>query len=261
VRHFYYSPLTTELYPKVNKKSLLSGHFSIILGLVSEATILLIASLYELIILIFDTNLSMQTTPSSVHRHPAKPPTAQTYPPSVPLYVYRELAAELQSTQAKLDALTTQNHQLEQENQLLRQEITKVVQSVLHLQKFADSSTKPSSHPATPTVGEVKSPAKQPVTEARPRQQASRSRSSVVTKVPRGKSHHSESSVLVEEINPPIPETVFIEEQEVSYYPPRETEVKEFSGWWLAITILLIMLTAFGAGYLIVRPLFEHQNR
>ncbi|MBE9049812.1 hypothetical protein IQ243_05220 [Nostocales cyanobacterium LEGE 11386] len=202
----------------------------------------------------------MQTTPSSIHRHPAKPPTSQTYPPSVPLYVYRELAAELQSTQVKLDALTTKNHQLEQENQLLRQEITKVVQSFLHLQKFADSSTKPSSHQASPTAG-VKSPAKQPVTEARSRQQASRSRSSVVTEVPRGKSHHPDSSVFVEEINPSIPETVFIEEQEVSYYPPKETEVKEFSGWWLAITILLIMLTAFGAGYLIVRPLFEHQNR
>jgi hypothetical protein len=212
--------------------------------------------------LFFDTKLPMRTTTGSVHRNPSKP-SSPTYPPSVPISVYRELAAELQATQARLDALTGKNHQLVQENQLLRHEITKVVQSFLHLQNLVDSSATSSYH-QTP-----RSSPNHQATEARPRQQVSRSRQPVVpvrvasptAEIPSHKNRASEFSVPVVDINPPIPETVYIEEQEVSYYPPKRTEAKEFSSWWLAITILLIMLTAFGAGYLIVRPLFQHQSR
>ncbi|WP_414566776.1 MULTISPECIES: hypothetical protein [unclassified Anabaena] len=203
----------------------------------------------------------MPTTPSSVHRNPPKPPTTQTQSPTVPLSVYRELATELHSTQAKLDALTVQNQQLKQENQLLRQEITKVAQSFSHLQKLVDFHPQPSSQPTSHTAHEVKTPAKKPVKETRQPQSAPRPRPPVVTEAPKSKSHKSSFSVPIEEINYPMPEPVFIEEQEVRYYSPMETKVKELSGWWLAITILLIMLTAFGAGYLIVRPLFEHHNR
>ncbi|NJL09762.1 MAG: hypothetical protein HC908_04805 [Calothrix sp. SM1_7_51] len=54
---------------------------------------------------------------------------------SVPLSVYRDLSAELQAAQAMVDVLTTKNEQLVAENQHLRQEITKAVQSTLQLQK------------------------------------------------------------------------------------------------------------------------------
>ena len=194
----------------------------------------------------------MQTTPNSVGRNSAKPPNSQPQPTSVPLYVYRELATELQSTQAKLDTLTSKNHHLEQENQLLRQEIAKVVQSFLHLQKLVDSSPQTSHPQTTHAAGKMKSTA----TKTRLPPQPSRQRPPVVKK----KTHHSDFSAPVE-INNPIPETFFIEEQEINYYPSTEKKVKEFSGWWLAVTILLIMVTAFGAGYLIVQPLFENQNR
>ncbi|MEA5506620.1 hypothetical protein VB735_26670 [Halotia wernerae UHCC 0503] len=204
----------------------------------------------------------MRTTTGSVHRNLSKS-GSPTYPPSVPISVYRELAAELQATQARLDALTGRNQQIVQENQLLRQEITKVVQSFLHLQNLVGSPATSNYH-QTPRAS-----ANNQATEARPPQQVSRSRQPVVparvapvtAEVPSHKNRPSGFSVPVGEINPPIPETVYIEEQEVSYYPPKHQETKEFSGWWLAITILLIMFTAFGAGYLIVRPLFQHQSR
>lgn len=201
----------------------------------------------------------MRATTGSVHRH-SPLPTTQAYPPSVPLSVYRELSTELQATQARLNALTAQNQQLAQENQLLRQEITKVVQSFLHLQDFVDSRTTPSYHQANHTSGDVKSSAKPP-TEARQRQQVARPRRQpAAPKVAPGKSRRKDFSVPIE-MGFPMPEPVFIEEQQVRYYPIAEPEVKELSGWWLVITIILIMLTAFGAGYLVVRPLFEHQNR
>ncbi|MEA5624489.1 hypothetical protein [Nostoc sp. UHCC 0251] len=195
----------------------------------------------------------MRTTIGSVHRN-SPTPTTQAYPPSVPLSVYRELATELQAAQAKLNVLTTTNQQLAQENQLLRQEITKVVESFSHLQKFVDSQTKPSYHQAPQACGDVKNAPKVPVTQARPPQQVSRSH-------PPEKSRRQAYSPPVMEMNFPIPEPVFIEEQQVSYYSTTEPDAKGLNGWWLIITILLIMITAFSAGYFVVRPLFEHQKR
>ncbi|MEH2289392.1 hypothetical protein [Nostoc sp.] len=202
----------------------------------------------------------MGTTIGSVHRN-SPTPTTQAYPPSVPLSVYRELSTELQAVQARLNLLTIQNQQLAQENQLLRQEITKVVESFSRLQNFVDSHTTPSYHQGNQASGDVKSATKQPVTQARPPQQVSRSRPSVVPKTPPEKSRRQDFSTPVMEMNFPISEPVFIEEQPVSYYSTTETDVKGLNGWWLIITILLIMLAAFSAGYIVVRPLFEHQKR
>ncbi len=51
------------------------------------------------------------------------PNTNYTYSPSVPISVYRELAAELQAAEALLDSLNAQNQHLAKHNQKLRQEI------------------------------------------------------------------------------------------------------------------------------------------
>lgn len=60
---------------------------------------------------------------------------------------------------------------------------------------------------------------------------------------------------------PVSPEPVYLEEQQVSYYPTSEEEKKIASGWWLVFCILLIIFTAFGTGYLIVRPFFQKNSR
>ncbi|QLE57826.1 hypothetical protein [Nostoc sp. TCL26-01] len=195
----------------------------------------------------------MRTTTGSANGNPSNP-NSPSYPPSVPMYVYRELATELKATQAKLDALIAKNQQIAQENQLLRQEISQVVQSFLHLQKLVDDRI-PGSHP------EMNIPSNYYPTEAPPRPQTVRSRQPVVPDPSTNRNRQVEFSLPVMEINPPISETVLIEEQDVGYYPSTKAKVKEFNGLWLAISILLIMLSAFGAGYLIVRPLFEHQSR
>ncbi|WP_373525066.1 hypothetical protein [Nostoc sp.] len=202
----------------------------------------------------------MRTTTGSVHRN-SPTPTTQAYPPSVPLSVYRELSTELQATQARLDALTTKNQQLVQENQLLRQEIAKVVESFSHLQKFVDSNAMHSYHRTNQAYGDVKSAVEQPSSQAHLHQQVSRPSPSVVPKAPSKKSRHQDFSTPIMEMNFPIPQPVFIEEQEVNYYSSTEPDAKEISSWWLIITILLIMLTAFSAGYFVMRPLFEHQKR
>lgn len=208
----------------------------------------------------FDTKQAMRTTTGSVHSNPAKT-TSPTHPTSVPLYVYRELAAELKATQSQLDALTAKNQQLAQENQLLRHEITQVVKSFIHLQKLVDYRATPNSTATPNSDSEAKNISNNQSPQAKPRPQATRSRQPVVPEAPKSKSQYSDFAVPVVEINPPIPETILIEEQEVGYYPTSKSEPKEINGWWLAISIIVIMLTAFGAGYLIVRPLFAQQSR
>ncbi|TAF08693.1 MAG: hypothetical protein EAZ77_06660 [Nostocales cyanobacterium] len=221
----------------------------------------------------------MRATTANVHN---KPPTPN-YSPSVPVYVYRELVAELQAVQAKLDVVTNHNQKLSQENQQLRQEINKVVQSCLELQRLLESSA-PSSQPphrtnadlkntpnhqGAPRVNSVaknihksqgirrnhaegKPTKKPPVKTAHPPRQPT-------TKPPQ-KKRREVYSVPVIDMNFPVTEPMFVEEQEVRYYITSEPESKGLGGWWLVITIVLIMITGFSAGYLVVRPLLQNQS-
>ncbi|MEL6167037.1 MAG: hypothetical protein AAFR37_26060, partial [Cyanobacteria bacterium J06628_3] len=75
----------------------------------------------------------MRTFTDSAYQQPAATAN-QAYSASVPLSVYRELAAELQATQAAIHQLNQQNEHLAQENHVLRQEIAKTVNAVIHLQ-------------------------------------------------------------------------------------------------------------------------------
>lgn len=204
----------------------------------------------------------MRTTTGSVNSNQPKP-NSHVPPASVPLYVYRELAVELKATQDKLDALKARNQQLAQENQMLRQEISQVVQSFLHLQKLVDYEV-PGSHP------EMKNKSDYQFTQPQPRPQTGRSQKagrspSRQPVVPQPPSSHNPGAISIPfgEVITPTPEAVLIEEQEVGYYPSptSKAQPQEVKGWWLIISIILIMLSAFGAGYLIVRPLFEQQSR
>jgi hypothetical protein len=172
------------------------------------------------------------------------PPTAtnQAYSPSVPLSVYRDLAAELQAAQAMLDALTAKNQLLTEENQLLREEITKTIQSILDLQKVVQG-----------TDSYNKTPHSSPDLRVNPEHRV-KSQQKVKTSRRPAVSRAMEASYSV-------PEPVYIEEQEVRYYPSNKTKPKEVNSWLLIIAILFIILTAFVSGYVIVRPLLERYSR
>ncbi len=78
-------------------------------------------------------------------------PPARPSSPSVPLSVYRELAAELQATRVMLDSLheqnqqlTYQNQNLTHQNQQLQGEIVKVAKATLQMQQVAQAFV---SHP------------------------------------------------------------------------------------------------------------------
>lgn len=235
----------------------------------------------------------MQTANGSFYGH--RPSTTnQNYSPSVPLSVYRDLAAELQAAQAKINALTAQNQQIVQENQLLRQEIAKAVQSVLHLQNLLDTSSQSKSQyfPQTqvadagvtnPSVGSKQKTTEEPQKFAQSREfvgtptggskhvatSSSRQKVNHTSKPPAKKPQpqpqhpHPRSAVVYTEMefHGSMPEPVLIEEQEVITYSTSEPEPERMNGWWFFFAIVLIIILGFGAGYLVVRPFFEHQSR
>ncbi|MGJ5672945.1 MAG: hypothetical protein ACR9NN_04915 [Nostochopsis sp.] len=238
----------------------------------------------------------MRTANGSFYSHTPST-TTQHYSPSVPLSVYRDLAAELQAAQAKINALTAKEAQVTQENQLLRQEIAKAIQSVLQLQKLLDASSQSKSQqvPQTQVTADVEAvspstsignnhkPPEETQKFAQTKEFAGNSTggNQQVTTSPVKKQHvnktskpqakkaqlrqqsHSRPPVVYTEMEIPVSmsEPVLVEQQEVIAYSSSEPEPERVNGWWFFFMIVLIIFLGFGAGYLVVRPFIEHQNR
>ncbi|NES98853.1 MAG: hypothetical protein F6K32_27540 [Desertifilum sp. SIO1I2] len=163
--------------------------------------------------------------------------TSSSYAPSVPLSVYRELAAEMQANQAMLEFLRTQNQKLLQQNQHLRQEIDQFVQSAIRLQQKVEGS-----EPAiAPTTRINRSP-----------ELGTESLSSSTSQRPLPRTVPPKPPELKEAPSEPL-----ISEQEEGRYrrptPPEKST--EISGVWLGVAIFLIVVVTFGASFAIVRPL------
>jgi len=182
----------------------------------------------------------MRSSTTSGHNIPTG---NHAYSPSVPLSVYRELAAELQAAQAMLDSLNGQNQQLAKQNQQLRQEIEKAVQSVLQLQQVVDPTVVNRAYPRP----EPSRPVSVPRSLHRSSQPLKSGRSAVEGLFPIGEARSGFS------------ENLFTEEASSYRRRYRPESASEISGRRLAIAILLIIITAFGASYLIVRPLLSNR--
>ncbi len=201
----------------------------------------------------------MRTIDSGYNQSPT--PANQAYSASVPLSVYRELAAELQATQIAIHQLNRQNEHLAQENHVLRQEIAKTVNAVLHLQNAVNykanvaynSSPSPSFN-QTPVETNQKQYAPQKPKPQHQRQQVA----------PKRVKHHSRKSPVMPQVTEyiePLPEPIFIEEEQATYYYDDESQMSQVSGWWLIFAIVFIIVMGFGAGYVVVRPLLENHTR
>ncbi len=158
------------------------------------------------------------------------------YSPSVPVSVYRELSAELQATKAMVDSLSAQNTHLTNQNHILRQNIHQMVQVALQLGHHAGVA-----HPAevemavSPPVYEVpiqeEPQVMPPAPEPKPR--------------PPKRTKSSLSKVFTEQPG------------ENRRYSLESSAVGSLSTLWLIVSIAIIILTAFGAGFLIMRPLIN----
>ena len=188
----------------------------------------------------------MRTITDSVYNQ-SPTPANPAYSASVPLSVYRELAAELQAAEVAIHQLNLKNEHLAQENYILRQEIAKTVNSVLQLQNAVNSSAHTADYQTKPV-------------ERNEQQYVQRRRQNVP---PKRVKRQRKSRVVpqVNEFIEPLPEQVIIEEEQASYYYTDESEISQVSGWWLIFAIVSIIVMGFGAGYMVVRPLLESHTR
>ena len=179
-------------------------------------------------------------------------PPVSGYAPSVPISVYRELATELQATKAMVDSLTTQNQQLVRHNQLLKQEIHKFVHTTLQLGQFAGvAQPSPNSEPIYPSEALVEpSQGSDYLTPSPPPLERS----------PQSKPPQGGLVPLKSLGSSLIKDRLFSGQSDPSRHNSQTTgEIRDFSGLWVALSILLVVLTAFGAGFLIMRPLLNNR--
>ena len=185
------------------------------------------------------------------------PENSNSYSPSVPISLYREVTAELQAAQAMLDSLKTHNQQLVQQNQQLRREVETVVQVSQQLQQVVNSaqSVTQTGIPQMPSVKfnfsvEPELPA--PVT-SRINSTVPQPPQTVAFPFPL-----PEAGPIAASIPEPLPEKLFTEVPETPYrVRSQPKKASDLSGLWLAIAIFLIVIAAFGGGYLVVRPLLK----
>ncbi len=185
---------------------------------------------------------------------------SNNYSPSIPISLYREVTAELQSAQAMLDSLKTHNQQLLQQNQELRREVETVVQASVYLQQAVNSaqSVSQTGMPQMPPVNRFNLSVPSPRLASLPLQanysvpeEPSPVASTVDFPFP-----IAEPEPTAPAMPEKLPEKLFTEVPETPYrLRTQPKKSSDLSGLWLAIAIFLIVIAAFGAGYIVVRPL------
>lgn len=162
----------------------------------------------------------MRSRPTPEDQNLSNPTVA--YAPSVPVSVYKELAIQLQASKALSEALNAQNQQLLRQNNQLQQELDKAIESVLYWRQINKAPNRPFSQMQTVNHNSPPSPA-------------------------------GSLPFLPKQAKAAFPEITELEQGRYRRYPPER--VADISSRSLAIALVLIMVTAFGAGYLMMRPL------
>ncbi|MGV0025902.1 hypothetical protein [Phormidesmis priestleyi] len=168
------------------------------------------------------------------------PPAASAYSPSVPISLYREVTADLQAAKTTMEALTQQNQQLAKQNQQLRQEIEKAAQSAIHLRQIVTN---------LPPVAPADLPILHTETAIDPSIPTMPSRPPIAPKPSRTEAAFSADTIVYEQESQPRRKI------------QSEKKPSELGGWWLGLVIVLIVISAFGMGFLIVRPLLPSSNK
>ncbi len=236
-------------------------------------------------------NASFSSEPTVQPATPADWPQPSRQAPSVPISVYRELATELKATQALVESLTQQNQQLGQQNLVLRQEMLKFAESAAQLKQAVESSAPLTdlASRSTPSFSTemplgVAMPAVQPRSEAPPSQtrlQASEPEADGLAqegmagltsqftqmlkpkaKAPAKAGAKPPAKPPAKRPQPPTPPQMLYTEERLEPSRPGQPQEKsvDLSGLWLATTIVLIVVSAFGAGFLIMKPLLNNSR-
>ena len=206
-------------------------------------------------------------------------PQGNRQAPSVPISVYRELATELRATQAMADSLTQQNQQLTQQNQVLRQEMIRFADSAARLKQAIEGS-QPQPIEVPRAMGApmeinfgAESGAMQPgqlsadssgSLPERLSESVGEGVSNLTSQItqmmkPKAKAKKAPKPPQRPQVSPT--QRLYTEERLDANRPGQlSQQSSDMSGLWLAVTILLIVISAFGAGFLIMKPLLSNSR-
>lgn len=165
---------------------------------------------------------------------------------SVPISLYRELCDELRHKAQELEAADYQNQCLVAQNQQLRQELQQLVQRVMQTQQAVTQMTTELPSKAV-TASPNASPSTLITTPLPARRQAMRSVHD------QSVSPHAVPSAIASAHDKIEPLTTRLWKQ-------THTFTQDLQGWKMAVVTGLIVLSAFGAGFLIMRPFMAKQN-
>ncbi len=179
---------------------------------------------------------------------------------AVPVSLYREICGELREKSGQVETLQLNNQRILQENRQLRQEIQRLVQMVMHthhqvtqISAFqtepianAPETFNPTSGLNHSTVPAVPPSATPPTTTLSSTQMPARS-IAASTMVPFSTITNKPED-WISGTHEPLAQRLFNQTSAIT---------QDLRGWRLAIVISLIILSAFGAGFLIVRPLIN----
>lgn len=190
---------------------------------------------------------------------------SNSYSPSIPISIYREVTAELQSTQVQLQELKLQNQQLTQQNQQLRQELENVVQAAIQLHQAINKAQMVGQMRTTPQPTTVTNPFRLEIPTQVMSGSAPTSRVEVAAPIlPEPhfvrESNYNFPTPNEQPVTPEVAEPLFTEQSEARLRTLSKSERSELSGMWLIVSIIVIIVFAFGAGYWIVRPLLNQQR-
>ncbi|WOD40822.1 hypothetical protein [Nodosilinea sp. E11] len=207
-------------------------------------------------------------------------PQGNRQSPSVPISVYRELATELRATQAMVDSLTQQNQQITQQNQVLRQEMIRFADSAARLkQAIEGSQPQPvemasGMRPLESNFG-AEASAIAPLYPTQVHEETASlpdrlsesmgegvsSLANQITQMVKPKAKTKKASKPPQRPQAAPPQRLYTEERLESNRPGQLSQrPADLSGLWLAATILLIVISAFGAGFLIMKPLLSNSR-
>ncbi|WP_017297514.1 hypothetical protein [Nodosilinea nodulosa] len=211
-------------------------------------------------------------------------PQGNRQAPSVPISVYRELATELRATQGMVDSLTQQNQQLNQQNQVLRQEMIRFADSAARLKQAIEASQpqplEAASTGRSPLEAHLGNEAygaapayPMPMAPVPMGEEAAASLPERLTESV-GEGVSTLASQLTQMVKPKkkmakkppqrpqaAPQRLYTEERLDPNRPGQLSRPpSDLSGLWLAATILLIVVSAFGAGFLIMKPLLSNSR-
>lgn len=231
-------------------------------------------------------NASFPSESSRPAPAPQGPPQGGRQAPSVPISVYRELATELKATQAMVDSLTQQNHQLTQQNQVLRREMLAFAESADRLRQAVESSQpqmtysmpqvsypqpglatnfEPAGYGFSPEEAEYGEAGLMPEPLGDSMGAGVSNLASHLARLVTPKPKPEQAGPKPESRPKPKrhpaakPQMLYTEERlEPSHTSQAGSSSADLSGLWLATTILLIVVSAFGAGFLIMKPLLNN---